>query len=344
MNNVSTPLTMKVPRFKGGGFIEFEEISVPKPGPGQLLIQVKANALCGSERGQFINGSVVIPGHEAAGVVVAAGKHTRVPIGTPGVIYLMDFCGTCRACSQGFTNQCRNKRGDMGFNKDGGYAPYELINENIFFPIDKNIPFPEATMLLDIIGTGGHAIDRGRILHPDIQSVFVMGAGPIGLGVLAMAKIIIGKEIPVFVSDFEDYRLEIVEKLGGIPLNLKKKSLHEFFMENDVKAVDLSIDTSGKKAARQSGLKVLDQQGALICVGHGEELHIDGSKDLIHPERAILGSEYFPYRDLERNLDILNRHFEYFSAIITHRFEAEKIKEAFDLFLKGQTGKVVIVQ
>ena len=93
MTNTMLPTTMCVPHFKGGGQIDFIEKSVPTPGPGQLLLQVKANALCGSERGQFFNGTNTTPGHEAAGVVVAAGANTQTKPGTPGVVFLMDFCG-----------------------------------------------------------------------------------------------------------------------------------------------------------------------------------------------------------------------------------------------------------
>ena len=128
------PATMKAPLFLGEGKIGVIEKPVPRPGPGQLLLQVKANALCGSERGQFYEGTPVTPGHEAAGVVVAAGPDTHTPVGTPGVVFLMDFCGECRNCRLGLTNQCLAKRADKGFNQDGGYGPYELVNENIFFP------------------------------------------------------------------------------------------------------------------------------------------------------------------------------------------------------------------
>src|SRR6476660_4424503 len=97
---------MRVPNFIGQGKIAWAELPVPEPGPGQLLIQVKANALCGSERGQFYNGSTITPGHEAAGIVVAAGPNTHTALGAGGVIFLMDFCGECRSCKLGFTNQC----------------------------------------------------------------------------------------------------------------------------------------------------------------------------------------------------------------------------------------------
>ena len=130
---------MLCPRFLGGGKIDFVEKPALVPGVGQLLLQVRANALCGSERGQFYNCTAITPGHEAAGVVVAVGPNTRTAIGTPGVTYLMDFCGTCRNCKRGLTNQCLNKRGDMGFNRDGGYGAYEVVPESIFFPVDADL-------------------------------------------------------------------------------------------------------------------------------------------------------------------------------------------------------------
>ena len=122
----SIPQEVTVPHFVGNRRIAATAKPVPQPGPGQLLIQVQANALCGSERGQFADGTDVTPGHEAAGIVVAAGPGTTTPVGTPGAIFLMDFCGECRSCRLGFTNQCLAKRGDMGFNRDGGYGVYEL--------------------------------------------------------------------------------------------------------------------------------------------------------------------------------------------------------------------------
>ena len=152
------PPSCRVPAFVGNKQIKFIEKAVPEPGAGQLLLRVGANALCGSERPQFFDGSVVTPGHEAAGIVVAVGPGTDTAVGTSGAVFLMDFCGQCRSCRQGFTNQCLQKRGDMGFNRDGGYGQYELINENIFFPVTRDLAATEATLLLDIMGTGGHAI------------------------------------------------------------------------------------------------------------------------------------------------------------------------------------------
>ncbi len=329
------PNTMPVPQFGGGGRITFGEKPVPSPGPGQLLIQVKANALCGSERGQFQGGSSVTPGHEAAGVVAQAGPDTHTPAGTPGVIFLMDFCGACRSCRLGHTNQCAAKRADMGFTQDGGYGPYELVHENVFFPVTPDVSLTEATLLLDIMGTGGHAIARAQAVRPDIKSLLVAGAGPIGLGVLAMAKLLVGRDLPVFITDTIPYRLALAERLGGVPIRLPANALP---------TVDAAIDTSGKEAARRSALDALDPRGVLVCVGHGQGLTLDVSPDLIAPERAVLGSEYFRYDELTANLERLRAHRDYLASIITHRYPVGEIQTAFETFFGGETGKVVIEQ
>ena len=344
MNDSMTPVVMKAPVFTGAGKIIFREKPVPQPGPAQLLIQVKANALCGSERWQFYDGTEITPGHEAAGVVVAIGPDTKTPVGTPGVIFLMDFCGTCRSCKLGFTQQCLAKRGDMGFNRDGGYGAYELIHENIFFPVDAEIPLVEATLLLDIMGTSGHAIKRAKLLHPDIESVIVSGAGPIGLGLLAMIRILLGKAIPVLITDFVDYRLKLAEKLGALPIDLKRYSFEEGLRLHGLPSLDVAFDSSGKAVARRACLDSLGQRGVLVCVGHGEGLDLTISPDLIAPERAVLGSEYFQYDELPANLGYLRENRAYLSQIITHRFPIQDVQSAFELFFSGDSGKVVVEQ
>ena len=338
------PSKCRVPLFIGNKQIQYSEKAVPEPGPAQLLLQVHANALCGSERPQFFDGTSTTPGHEAAATVVAAGPDTRAPVGTPGVVFLMDFCGQCRSCRLGFTNQCLQKHGDMGFNRDGGYGQYELIHENIFFPVPEEFSASEATLLLDIMGTGGHAIERCQLMRPDIESLLILGAGPIGLGVLAMAKIILGKHVNILLTDIVSYRLKLAEQLGGLPINVSKGTLSSGLKAHGLERVDMAVDTSGKQAARQDGLNALAQRGSLICVGHGEGMTLKISQDIIAPERSVVGSEYFRFDELPANLRRLREHRTYLNQIITHRFGVDEIQKAFELFFGGETGKVIIEQ
>ena len=336
---------MTVPRFLGNGKIETVEKPVPVPGPGQLLVQVHANALCGSERPQFFNGTAITPGHEAAGTVVAVGPNTSISIGTTGGIFLMDFCSECRSCKAGYTNQCLAKRGDMGFNRDGGYGVYELINENIFFPVEAGFTATEATLLLDVMGTGGHSIKRAKRCHDDIQSILIPGAGPVGLGILAMAKILIGPDLPVVISDVVPYRLALAEKLGGFPVLTSEKSLAEGLKHHGISAPDIVIDAAGRENVRDECLALLAHRGVLVSVAHGGGLTIPNLYgDFVAREMTLTASEYFAYNELEENFNLLKTNRNYLGQIITHRLGVNEIQHAFELFFAGSTGKVVIEQ
>lgn len=335
----------RVPHFLGGGRIGSRERPVPDPGAGELLLRVRANALCGTDREQLHGGSAVTPGHETVGDVVAAGPGTSTPVGTRGVVFLVDFCGECRSCGLGATNQCLAKRADMGFTHDGGLGQFELVHETNFFATGPELDAAEATLLLDVMGTTSHALARITAVRPDIQSVVVAGAGPVGLGMLAMTRLLLAPGVPILVTDVHPYRLELAARLGGIPVDLGHQELADALPEAGVAdGADVAIDTAGREAARRALLETLGRRGVLVCVGHGEGLTLAVSRDLIGPERTVMGSEYFRYDAIRANLELLRRNRAYLSQIITHRFGIGELEEAYRLFLAGQTGKVVIEQ
>jgi threonine dehydrogenase-like Zn-dependent dehydrogenase len=343
-STLTIPTSVSVPHFIGGGKIETIEKPVPTPGPGQLLIKCQANALCGSERGQFWNGTDVTPGHEAAGTVVAAGADTKTPIGTLGGVFLMDFCGECRNCLAGHTNQCLAKRGDMGFNRDGGYGVYELIHESLFFPVE-GITATDATLLLDVMGTGGHAIKRAQRAHDDIRSILIPGAGPVGLGILAMAKLMLGNDVPVVISDIVPYRLKLAESLGGLPVLTTETTLAEGLKRHGIDHPDVAIDAAGREDVRDECMALLAHRGVMVAVAHGGGLKIDSLYgDFTFREMTLIGSEYFAFHELEDNYRLLKENLEYMRSIITHRMPVSEIQHAFELFWAGETGKVVIEQ
>ena len=87
-----------VPRFRGDAKIEWTHHENPEPGASELRLRLAANAICGTDRHEYYDGSPIVPGHEAAGIVADAGPGTTTAPGTRGVVYLMDFCGECRSC------------------------------------------------------------------------------------------------------------------------------------------------------------------------------------------------------------------------------------------------------
>jgi threonine dehydrogenase-like Zn-dependent dehydrogenase len=277
-----------------------------------------------------------VQGHEAAGEVIATGPGTSTPIGTRGVVYLMVYCGRCRSCRYGATNVCLAKQGDMGFNRPGGLGPFEVVEERLFFPVDDRIPLPTATALLDLMGTSGHALDRAFRLRSDITDLYVAGAGPVGLGVLLMAKLRFGADFPVFISDLSPWRLEFAAGMGGRPVRVDAVG--------NLPLVDAAVDTSGRSAARQAAVRRLNRRGVLVCVGHGEGLELDVSPDLVSNEAGVIGSEYFPYGDFAANHALLLEHLDEVDRVITHRFDLSETQGAFEAFLSGETGKVVVTQ
>lgn len=344
MTRTEAPRTHIAPRFAGERRLAMVERRVPEPGEGELLLEVLANAICGSDRGLWERGCDVTPGHEAAGVVVAAGLGTTVPPGTLGVVYLMGFCGSCRSCRLGLTNQCLAKRSDMGFTHDGGYGPYELVAESSFFPVDADMDPAEATLLLDVMGTSGHAIGRARLVRSDIESVAVAGAGPTGLGAVAMARLLLGPDVTVVIADPDRGRLALAERLGASVVDPAQRSIADGLAAAGLQGgADIAIDTSGSEQARRALLKALGRRGVLVCVGHGGGLLLDVSQDVIAPERAILGSEYFRFDELPGNLELLRRHHDDLAPMVTHRFPRARLAEALETFFGGGTGKVVVV-
>jgi len=327
------PRAAMAPIFDGGRTVRFVERVYPDPEPGEIRIAVEANAICWTDRAIFEEGSRVVAGHEVAGIVEQTGAGATVEVGTRGVVFLMDFCGSCRSCRRGFTNQCEAKRRDTGFDADGGYGPFALVHETNFFPVPKNLDAPSATLLLDVMGTGGHALERLSQVRSDVESLLVCGAGPIGLGVLAMAKIRLGADTPVYVTDLFTQRLELAESLGGIVAS-----------PHDIRGYDAAIDTSGKQVAREQGLAALSKRGALVCVGHGEGLALNVSEDLIAPERSVLGSEYFRFDELPGNLDLLLNSGDVFRQVITGTVPVSEIQAGLERFFAGAPGKIIVTQ
>ena len=150
------------------------------------------------------------------------------------------------------------------------------------------------------MGTGGHALGRIARMREDVESLFCSGAGPIGLGVLAMAKVRFGRDFPVYISDVSPWRLEFAKSLGGIPVDVREP---EAILE--LADIDAAVDSTGKTAVRAVDHAVLGKRGVLACVGHGEGLSLTVSPDLIATERTVMGSEYFRYAEMDENLELL---------------------------------------
>jgi len=231
-----------------------EDVPVPKPGPGQVLIEVKACGVCGSDVHMAQSddqGYILYPGltgfpctlgHELAGVVVEAGpgafdKHTNKPFkgGEPVCAEEMVWCGACRPCCDGWPNHCE-RLDEIGFNIDGAFAKYIVLPAKQLWNLE---PLKDRYSGADIFRLGSlcepcsvgyHAvIQRGGGIRPG-DTVAILGGGPIGLA--ACAELMRQGAAKVVLSEPAPERVAVAKKLGVEHIiNPLKESFSERLLE-----------------------------------------------------------------------------------------------------------------
>jgi threonine 3-dehydrogenase len=334
------PASMRAAAFVGAGRVEIEERLVPQPDPGEVLVRVSACALCGTDREGFERGASVIPGHEIAGTLVRGGPDEEEPAEpTPGVIYLIESCGSCFACRAGSTNMCLRRRGMYGLTAPGGFAEYLTVRSNCFLPVSASMPPDRATAVLDLFGTTRHALLRAGAGMP--VSLAVVGCGPIGLGAIAVA-LASGVE-RVYASDVSAYRLELAARLGAITIDATASDTVEQLLEMEADGCEVVIEAAGLSQTQRQAIEMAAAGGRVIIVAHSRgTLELKTSMDLIRREISLAGSEYFPLSEFaETHAMVADGRLDP-DPILTHRFPLDHLQDACDEFFAGATGKVVV--
>lgn len=192
--------------------IEIVEKDEPIPGPTEVLIEVKACGICGSDVHMlqsdddgyiFYPGLTAFPstlGHEFAGVVVQAGekaisKTTGKPFqkGQAVCAEEMIWCSTCKPCADGYPNHCERLE-ELGFSTDGAYAKYIKVDSRYLWNIDhledlygKRKMFELGSLVEPTSVAYNAVIERGGGIHPG-ENVVILGGGPIGAAACAILK------------------------------------------------------------------------------------------------------------------------------------------------------------
>ena len=314
---------MKFAKFHGQGRISIEHASEQALGPNELLVRVKACALCGSELRQWKNGWPVTPGHEIFGVVDAP-AHPRH--GQRVAVYIPVFCTSCDDCTEGRTHLC-SSRTLIGWQRHGGYADRLVVPERCLLPVPDDIGDTLAPLLLDVIGTTAHGVrlaqrvvDHGRAL--------VVGAGPIGLGaILVLRELGFG---PIDVIDPVSYRAEFAASLGA------RISTAEIATSGRYRIV---VEASGKDAGRQLALEAVGPEGAVIQIGESDVWSIKETRSIRLKDFYLIRSFYFPRSDFEPNIEILRNNRQDFSRLVDETVSLEGLEALFDVFAQGKRLK-----
>jgi L-iditol 2-dehydrogenase len=249
------------------GEIRIEERERPRPGPREVLVQVTAVGVCGSDVHYYEHGRIgphvveapLILGHESAGRVVELGegasKHAvgdRVTM-EPGVP-----CGRCRECRAGRYNLCADVQFFATPPVDGAFTEFVAIHEDFAFALPESLSDEEGA-LMEPLSVGVWACRKAGVSAGD--RILVTGAGPIGL--LAMQCAIAFGATEVTVSDVNERRLEVARRTGATQTVTPDDEMPGDF--------DALIECSGHPAAVAAGIHALRPAGTAVLVGMGPE-------------------------------------------------------------------------
>jgi 2-desacetyl-2-hydroxyethyl bacteriochlorophyllide A dehydrogenase len=305
-----------------------------------VLIQVAANGVCGSDRKILRSGFALIPGHEVAGTVVETGPGCTTRVGARVAVYIPRHCGACPFCAQGRGNLCPNMKGLLGWATDGGYAEYMVLPDRNALPLDDRLSFEEGVILLDTIGTSGHGVRLSRCWEH--ESALIIGAGPIGIGALAMMKAF---GVPrVYVSEISAYRRGKVEELGGIPIDPSQENLEQRIRADYPYGVDVVFEAVGSPATIWQSFDLVTHGGAINLVGEywGKlELERPKSEWMLNDITAIR-SFYFTIPEFYENQALVLDGKLDAKALATHSFPLAEVRAAYDAFAAGDTLKVMV--
>jgi threonine dehydrogenase-like Zn-dependent dehydrogenase len=260
--------------------LEMQDVAEPSPGPGEVVVEVAAAGICGSELEGFASRSPVrvpplVMGHEFAGTVAGTGRRVAV---NPLV-----NCRDCDLCLLGATNVCR-RRVLLGMNRPGGFAERVAVPERNLVDLPDDVSWSQAAMI-EPLANAVHALRLATAHVPLPRRVGVLGAGAIGLAVVVAA---VHRGIPeVHAVDLLEDKLTTVRAAGATWTGAALDGEY-----------DVIVDAVGAPPTRAASLAHLRPAGAAVWVGlHSEEPQFD-ARDLIRGEKTVLGSFAYHHQDL----------------------------------------------
>lgn len=177
--------------YRGPGNLELAEVDDPIPGPGEVIVEVVAAGLCGTDR-HLVAGELgvpdgTIPGHETAGRIAALGDGVEGwAEGDPVVCYGQVVCGACAACLGGHQNRCTRPVG-FGMARPGGFADYVAAPTSSLVALPDSVDPAIGAIATDAIATPFHALTAVGRLRAG-ETVVVIGAGGLGLHAVGLAR------------------------------------------------------------------------------------------------------------------------------------------------------------
>ena len=333
----------------GPGDLRYEDCQTPTPRADEVLVRVSVNGLCGSdihffergELGPFKVTSPYIPGHEACGVVVRSADGAESPaIGQRVAIEPGIPCRRCELCKTGRYNLCADVVFLSAPPVNGTFAEYVAVAADFAHSVPNTVT-DEAAAFVEPVSVGIQACKRAGLKAGD--SIAILGAGPIGLVTLLVARAFGAAD--VFVVDILENRVKFAQELGATDaIDAGHQSPVERIRQaTDGRGIDVVFDTSGSSDACRLAPQLAKRGGVVTLVGWPE------TSDFAYPVELILEKE-LDVRGVNRYCNTYPRAISLLASgqinvepLVSHRFPFEQVVDAFRFASEHRASAIKIM-
>ncbi|KAI7899194.1 chaperonin 10-like protein [Cokeromyces recurvatus] len=340
--------------------ISFEDRAIPVAGPDQVIVNIKATGICGSDVHYWVHGRIghfvcqgpMVLGHESAGVIVAVGEGvTTLKVGDRVALEPGVPCRMCEMCKSGKYNLCP----DMAFAAtppyDGTLCNFYKHAADYCYKLPDQVSFEEAA-LIEPLSVGIHATRRGEVKLGD--RVFIFGAGPVGLLTAAAAKA--AGAAHVTMADISASRLEFAKSYIAdqvIHLTNKKgesedsnafafKEAQDILKRTGIQTCHVVFDCTGVEVCVQMSIYLVKNNGKVVLVGMGASVQSLSVADISAREVDIRGVMRY-CNTYPTAVEMLASGKVDLKSLITHRYKFNDALDAFKHVREGREGTIKVV-
>ena len=337
---------MKGVVFLGNRKTELRDFPDPTPGPRDVILEIKASGMCGSDlhvyRTPKERENPNIAGHEPCGVVVeigSGGSDKEARIGQRVMDHHYEGCGVCRHCASGWGQMCLEGAVVYGAVGDGAHANYMRVPVSTLVPLPDELSFQSGAAISCGTGTAFGALRRLGLKGDETLVVF--GQGPVGLSATQLATVMGAR---VIALDISAERRVLAQQMGA-DVVLDPLAVDVVATVHDLthgEGADKTLDTSSNPEARAQAVRCTRAWGSCCYVGEGGDVSLNVSPDLIRRQITLMGSWTFStvgQADCARF--VADRQIDV-DSLFTDRWTLAQAEQAYQLFDQQQCGKGVI--
>jgi threonine dehydrogenase-like Zn-dependent dehydrogenase len=335
----------------GPGNIEYADFPDPELRSGQVMIEVRAAGICGTDLSlytwsdsmirEFTPALPVVLGHEFSGVVAATDAGVRrFRIGDRVTVNPVMYCGTCLYCQMGRPQVC-DRRPLMGIGLHGCFARFVAVREENVFPLPPEVSF-ERGALNEVLCAALHALDRVPVGPGD--TVAVIGAGPMGFLILLAAQAAGASRLVMTGLAVDRDRLQIAASLGAHTV-IVDESDPAAVVRDLTRGVgaDVAFECAGHPTGFPQALRLVRKGGRIGIMGMGGGDSSFNTAILSYREIEVVGTRAYDPKVWHRSYDVLASGQVPLEKIVTHRLPLAEAARGLELMKSREGLKVLLI-